>query len=529
MALLPHQKTGLDWMRERERERGSLGGIIGDEMGMGKTRMVLTHIQRSDPGATLLITPASVRLQWMSEAKALVDGRKLRCLLYNGKKKSVRFNNYDLVLVSYENLVLDSERDQKLLKSLWSRVILDEAHRIRNPRSKTFLSVMRLSSKYRWSISGTIIQNKVFELAQQIRYLRIAPHNTYSCYWCGKCESTEPPGRGACVQCNCPSKNHQLRFANDILSKLLPGTDSYVTAKRELDEILENVMLRRTKCELGLDPPVETVQYVELNTVERKLYTDFELSIQLGDQFKMSHAFTLLLRLRQLCNFASCSRYCSMCLVQLVVKDEVCTSMCGHSHHARCGDGKLLSVCPLCMNPIKPILLNRILSCSKVETVLNLIHSSNDKILIFSNFLSTIDIVSKRLDLASIEHGIVTGSVNQPRRQTIQDKFNSPTSEMKVMLLSLTAGGEGLNLGAARLVIIMDPWWNPQIERQAAHRAHRLFSTSGVRIIKVITRDTVEERIQNLQHRKQAVFDAILANSPIEIDRLDVKYLLSRA
>jgi SNF2 family DNA or RNA helicase len=168
-------------------------------------------------------------------------------------------------------------------------------------------------------------------------------------------------------------------------------------------------------------------------------------------------------------------------------------------------------------------------SSGKLDALLELVNdaiSSGRKIIVFSQFVKMLKLIKKSFDRQKINYQYLDGSTRN-RMERVNQFNNDP--EIKVFLISLKAGGVGLNLTSADMVIHVDPWWNPMVERQAADRAHRLGQQNRVMVYKLITRGTVEEKMLKLQKKKQNVFDNIIEDNvnPIEaITWEDIQELL---
>jgi non-specific serine/threonine protein kinase len=146
---------------------------------------------------------------------------------------------------------------------------------------------------------------------------------------------------------------------------------------------------------------------------------------------------------------------------------------------------------------------------------------SNQKMLIFSQFTSLLSIIRQWLEKEKIAYEYLDGSTK--KRQERVDNFND-NKDIPVFLLSLKAGGTGLNLCSASTVIIYDPWWNPAVELQATDRTHRIGQTKTVNSIKLVAKDSIEEKILNMQAKKQKIFDNLIEN-PAEANKLTIKEL----
>jgi SNF2 family DNA or RNA helicase len=151
---------------------------------------------------------------------------------------------------------------------------------------------------------------------------------------------------------------------------------------------------------------------------------------------------------------------------------------------------------------------------------------SGHRILIFSQFTSMLDIIKDMLDENSIEYKYLDGSTNMKERGNLVKSFNE--GEGKVFLISLKAGGTGLNLTGADTVIHFDPWWNPAVENQASDRAYRIGQKNSVQVMKLITKDTIEEKIYELQEKKKKLIDSIIKPGETMISKLteeEIKYI----
>lgn len=278
------------------------------------------------------------------------------------------------------------------------------------------------------------------------------------------------------------SKEH---FQEQYLKPILDG-DSHKA--ETLRKRLKPFILRRLKSEVASELPdrIERLLYCEMDTKQSELYQTYRLSAQREIVQKLSQglswlqALEALLRLRQIATDPS-------------LVDASATR-----------------------SPKIDLLITELERC----------HQAGAKALVFSQWTQFLDRIGARLETESIEFLRIDGSTRD--RQTIVDEFqNNP--EKKVLLLSLKAAGVGLNLTAAEQVFIMDPWWNPAAEDQAADRAHRIGQDKNVVISKIITKDTVEERILELQEKKRELAQMILAGgtgSAASLSRDDILRLL---
>lgn len=152
---------------------------------------------------------------------------------------------------------------------------------------------------------------------------------------------------------------------------------------------------------------------------------------------------------------------------------------------------------------------------SKLEILMNIIKSNKTrKILVFSQFTKVLDLIGNRLNEENISYSYIDGKIDAKKRLELVEEFNN-TDKNKVFLISLKAGGTGLNLTSASMIIHFDPWWNPAVEDQASDRAHRIGQKNVVDVIKLISKDTVEEKVIEMQEIKKDLIDDII-NSNLE-------------
>ena len=335
VKLLPHQVEGVDWMRGRElgtskRGRVPKGGILADDMGLGKTlqsiSLILTNPKPAVDDAefdkrklaiglekcTLVVAPLALIRQWELEIKEKVEtSHQLKVIVHHGPQRTKRFQDlkqYDVVITTYQILVSEfgsSSNEEDGLKVgcfglHWYRVILDEAHTIKNRNAKATQACCALRSEYRWCLTGTPMQNNLDELQSLIKFLRIRPFNDLS-EWKGQIERPMKNGRGdvAIKRLRHYLKIFMKRRTKDILRKdgaLNPGGKP--SAPGEASTLGFKVTERK----------IEKV-FAEFSPEERRFYerleqrTDASLEQMMsGEKVSYASALVLLLRLRQACN-----------------------------------------------------------------------------------------------------------------------------------------------------------------------------------------------------------------------------------
>ncbi|KAJ1730402.1 DNA repair protein rad16 [Coemansia biformis] len=304
IKLLPFQQEGVHWMATQEKTEFS-GGILADEMGMGKTLQTigLMLVNRGKP--TLVVCPTVALLQWKAEIEAATDAlsvfvyygdarKKLGGGEEGGDKGPSELANYDVVLTTYAVLesgfrretqgfrlkgVLHHE-DSLLHKIDWFRMVLDEAHNLKDRWSNTSRAAFDVSASRIWSLTGTPLHNRVGELFSLIRLTRSYPFCLYFCHSCA-CSSLywEFAQSKYCSECGCKRLYHfsywNMHILKPIQENPIRSTASRVGFKK-LDKLLDNIMLRRTKVEraedLGLPPRIVVTRRDKFSPEEEDLY-----------------------------------------------------------------------------------------------------------------------------------------------------------------------------------------------------------------------------------------------------------------
>lgn len=339
LTMLPFQLEGLAWMKKQEAGPWS-GGVLADEMGMGKTIQTISLILSDRvPGVlkqTLVIAPTVAIIQWRNEIEKFTEG--LGVQVWHGGNRSnapKEMEKFDVVLTSFA--VLEStfrrqhsgfRRKGQLIKEpsllhqiKWHRVILDEAHNIKDRTCNTAKGAFALVSKYKWCLSGTPLQNRVGELYSLIRFLGADPFSYYFCKLCD-CKSLHWSfsDRRSCDQCNHSPMQHVCFWNNEILKPVQKYGASVVgshghTAFNKLQVLLDRMMLRRTKLEraddLGLPPRAVLVRRDYFTEEEEELYSSlysdvtrkFSTYADAGTVLNnYGNIFQLITRMRQMSN-----------------------------------------------------------------------------------------------------------------------------------------------------------------------------------------------------------------------------------
>jgi superfamily II DNA or RNA helicase len=460
--LRPYQREGLAWLHFLD--DFGFGGCLADDMGLGKTVQVLALLderraardvktkgrKKADaaPRPSLVVVPRSLVFNWIEEARRFAPN--LSVLNYTGLDRSGvrdRLHEFDLIVTTYGTV----RRDIAHLREIdFDYAILDEAQAIKNASSQAAKACRLLQARRRLAMTGTPVENHLGELWSLFDFLNPGMLG----------RSSRLSGLVA----------NTARRGDDPEAAHGSSTDTGLLAR-----VLRPFLLGRTKQQVLSDLPEKTEQtlYCELDASDRKLYDELrnhyrQALVDRVNKFGLKkskiHVLEALLRLRQ----AACHP--------------------GLLDQKKTGAGS-----------------------SKLETLmeqLTEVIAEGHKVLVFSQFTSLLAIVRKRLDGQRIVYEYLDGKTT--RRQAKVERFQSD-ADCPLFLISLKAGGQGLNLTAADYVFILDPWWNPAVEAQAVDRAHRIGQRRRVFAYRLIARDTVEEKIQQLQDQKRELAEAIVS------------------
>lgn len=570
--LMPHQLYGVSWMQDRENSRVS-GGILADEMGLGKTLQMIGLMLRDKVGSlNLVIVPSIALSQWISEINRHAPGA-FNVIVHHGRTKNDRFrideDKYNLIITTYGTVESEYRRKSGQLHSLrLRRIVLDEAHTIKDNRSSTTKAISMLNAERRWGLTGTPIQNRVNDLLSLVKYLKMDPHSFYFCkkcsckslFWLRFNEQENYKYHGKCV-CGHASSSHfswwNRRIANPI--RELGQTDQGAGLFERLHAIIKQMILRRTKVHLekslGLPSKVVIVKRCFFSAQELEFYTSlysdtkskfnsYAIKGQILNNY--GHIFELLQKMRMAVNHPYLTYKKSTLLNNIVIcgfcheeADDPIRSKCNHIFCRKEAEMFLQesSKCPVCRVPITIDLCSREIlqtdyvlstenwqSSTKIETVVQMLDSfkgegRSPKSIIFSQFVNFLEILRWRLERAGFRCVKIYGSMNISQRQAAIDEFNK-NREITVFLISLKAGGVALNLTEAENVFIMDLWWNPAVEEQAMDRIHRIGQFRPIRIYKIVIEDSIESRVLMLQNKKKALFDTAVDNDMAALQRL---------
>ncbi|ODQ63151.1 hypothetical protein NADFUDRAFT_39087, partial [Nadsonia fulvescens var. elongata DSM 6958] len=602
------------------------GGILADEMGLGKTisTLALIHTNQYDENdkeeadlgdnyaryTTLVVAPMSLLAQWESEVAncSMADNIMGKSMLYYGdnvhdlrsklcgpgarvQAPRVVITSFGVVMSEYNQVNNGASRKNGLFGVNFYRVVLDEAHTIKNRNTKTAKSCYALNAERKWALTGTPIVNRLEDLFSLIKYLKVEPWNDFS-------------------------------FWRTFITVPFESKD-VVRALNVVQSVFEPLVLRRTKDMkqpdgtplITLPPKVVEIEQVDLSEDERVMYNHifrmakgtYQESVGNGTMMKSYTAIlSQILRLRQVCchpylvsnaaslnsaaiddldegtiinpscynedieaiiqrfstpetpNETPVSSYgkfamdqivnqamdteCPICTAEPIAAEQLGVTPCWHFGCLGCLEDHIeyqikTGAEPRCHICRKPLARGEIMEVLRVpqkgdshnnidvdqvtmrpyrgnlgqsaKTLALLKHlkrtRSQDplaKCVVFSQFTSFLDIIGQALTRDKFHVLRFDGTLSQRERTRVLDSFRDSIQPGTVLLLSLKAGGVGLNLVSAKFAFLMDPWWSFAVEAQAIDRIHRMGQTADVKVVRFIVKDTVELRMLKIQERK---------------------------
>ncbi|PVH97783.1 hypothetical protein DM02DRAFT_657940 [Periconia macrospinosa] len=561
------------------------GGILADDMGLGKTIQVISLIMadrelgRRAPDttdATLILAPVSVMSNWSTQMQLHVKPEHaLRVMFYHGTRKQpitpASIGQFDVVITTFDSVSSEyySQKSGTLPRKSgvysvkWRRVILDEAHGIRNPKAKRTIAVTNLMAQSRWALTGTPIVNNLKDLYSLVRFLRLS----------GGLDSLEI-------------------FHSTIMRPVLAGD---ARGNKSLQMLMANICLRRKKemsfIDLRIPELSEYVHKVTLFPHEQEKYNMLDAQAKgtldlyrnhMGGKDASNmyrHLLEILLRMRQLCNHWKLvgedrldsiikqleaegvvdvkddkTRIALQQILQLSIDSQeecpVCMetlrepviTQCAHVFCTACIERviEIQHKCPLCragldnlstttIKPAKeisapePSTQEQIIdkeslekeSSSKLVAMLSILTASakdpSNKTIIFSQWTSFLDIIQPHLTEAGFTYARIDGSMTALQRDAALQTFDtSPTCT--ILLASLAVCSVGLNLVAANQVILSDTWWAPAIEDQAVDRVHRLGQKRETKVFRLVVDGSIEEKVIGIQEDKRRLMSLAFAD-----------------
>ena len=467
-TLRSYQQEGVNWLRFLE-NRGFCG-ILADEMGLGKTLQTLAWIQLGRSDESHQGKPALIvcptSLVENWREETVKFTPNLKVLTLQGTDRHRKWKNIEKFDLVITSYALMRRDIEKHMEYTYSIAILDEAQHIKNRATQNALSAKKIKADHRLVLTGTPIENGVTDLWSIMDFLM--------------------PGY----------LGHHKNFRDYYELPILNGGPDGEHAQLNLRRKLHPFLLRRLKKQVAKDlpPKIERTAPCKLTQDQHRVYMQLledsrqkisEMVEKEGLNKSRMEILKTLLRLRQTCNH-----------IDLLKLEGV------KSKHPS----------------------------AKMELFFELLNEALDskhRVLVFSQFTSMLAILRDELESRELKYCYLDGSTKD--RQDVVRKFNKD-QRIPVFLMSLKAGGTGLNLTGADKVIHFDPWWNPAVEDQATDRAHRIGQKRTVYSVKLITKGTVEEKVVEMQQRKKGIIDATLTTDEQVMQKLtweDVQELLN--
>ncbi|KYN02202.1 PREDICTED: transcription termination factor 2 [Cyphomyrmex costatus] len=572
VQLMPHQQHALAWLLWREQQRPS-GGVLADDMGLGKTltmiALVLTTLAQKDfnesdderekettknksshyKGSTLVVCPASLLSQWENEVRNRCKRGLLSVEVHHGSNRQSapkKLARNDLVITTYNILSREYKTNSTLYKINWKRVILDEAHVVRNPKSQASEAVCGLVANKRWALTGTPIQNKELDLYSILKFLKCSPFDDLRVWkrWVDNKNAAGHQRLATVMKTLMLRRTKQELMSNGELENLPDKSIEEVIVQLDQQEqlVYEKVLAySRTLFAQFLAQRAEKDHMLDLHSgkYNKPSYfsnpnkeTQFTKAqnklLALHADVKTHEILVLLLRLRQVC--------CHPALIHAMLDQEdlqqsgimdienVDMDLLSRVHNISLNgidnkeeentgvDRRIMENLLTIDNPVFDD--DRISSKMKVllNMVKDILQRDNDKIIIVSQWTMLLEVIASHLpSIKGATFNKFTGKVPIKDRQGIMESFNNLNSGPRILLLSLTAGGVGLNLVGGNHLLLFDIHWNPQLETQAQDRIYRFGQTKNVYIYKFICVNTIEERIKMLQERKLQIANNVLS------------------
>jgi len=443
-TLRGYQLEGLSWLSFLRKH--GIGGILADDMGLGKTLQTLSLLLGEKERGIEVPSMAVLPTSLIHNwlNEAKKFAPKLKVKIYTGINRVKDVSKFE----GYD-LILTTygivRQDIEILSQFpFHYLILDESQTIKNPASKTAKAIKKMMAHHRLSLTGTPIENTVMDIWSQMAFLN--------------------PGLLG-------NENFFKKFYVQPIEK---GKDPARIAK--LRRIIYPFILRRRKrqVEKELPPKIERLHYCGMDEKQQALYEETRNQYRnyllelVNEGTYRKNKLNLLAGLQK--------------LRQIAIHPKLVAN----------GDFEL----------------EQSGKYMEIKRLIGQVISKKSKVLVFSQFVKTLQLLKNDLEKEGIRFNYLDGSTKDRQEQV--DSFQTDKS-IPVFLISLKAGGVGLNLTAADYVFILDPWWNPAVENQAIDRSHRIGQKKTVFYYKFITEDTIEEKILDLQKRKAKLSDDIIS------------------
>ncbi|OAA78138.1 SNF2-family ATP dependent chromatin remodeling factor snf21 [Akanthomyces lecanii RCEF 1005] len=477
--LKEYQVKGLQWMISLY--NNNLNGILADEMGLGKTIQTISLItylieRKQQTGPYLVIVPLSTLTNWNLEFEKWAPS--ISRIVYKGppntrklQQEKIRQGRFQVLLTTYEYII----KDRPILSKIkWFHMIIDEGHRMKNSNSKLSATIQQYyNTRFRLILTGTPLQNNLSELWAMLNF--VLPNIFKSATTFDEWFNTPFANTGG-------------------QDKIELTEEEQILVIRRLHKVLRPFLLRRLKKDVEKDLPDKTEKVIKckFSALQSKLYkqmvTHNKIAVSDSKSGKAGARglSNMIMQLRKLCNHP-------------FVFDEV----------------------ENVMNPLSisnDILWRTAGKFELLDRILPKYHATGHRVLMFFQMTAIMDIMEDYLRYRRMEYLRLDGTTKSDERSDLLRDFNAPDSPYFMFLLSTRAGGLGLNLQTADTVIIYDSDWNPHQDLQAQDRAHRIGQKNEVRILRLISSNSVEEKIL-----ERARFKLDMDGKVIQAGRFDNK------
>jgi len=457
VKLREYQKEGVKWLKYLYDNK--FGGCLADDMGLGKTVQtiaLLSYIYPKTKKPSLVVLPKSLLNNWQKELEKF--NPSLSFYAYYGTDRSFdKIKKHQIILTTYALVRNDIENFKDIN---FDTIILDESQNIKNLDSKIAKAVMLLEGEHRFALSGTPIENSLFELYSLFRFLNA-----------GMFASANDFKRDYAVPIQ--SEN------NEEVARILRAKISPFLLRRLKEDVLDDLPKKQ-----------EQIVYVNMEEEHQRFYNERRdyfkkmLDTQIETTGIKQSKFLILQAFNELRQIASAPELKSSSKSMVSSKIEMLFEM------------------------LEEIIAN------------------GHKVLIFANYLGSVELIANKAQEKGMEYLTMTGSTNN--REAIVEEFQN-NKRYSLFIMTLKVGGVGLNLTQADYVFIFDPWWNKSAENQAIDRVHRIGQKNQVFAYKMISKGTIEEKILELQAQKQDMTDMVIGGDESGLKELtssDLDYIL---
>ncbi|MFN6570032.1 DEAD/DEAH box helicase [Dendronalium sp. ChiSLP03b] len=463
--LRPYQERGAAWLAFLE--RWGLGACLADDMGLGKTIQFiafLLHLKEQDAleKPTLLVCPTSVLGNWEREVKRFAP--TLKVLQYHGDKRPK--GKAFLEAVKKHDLVITSysliHRDIKSLQGIsWQAIVLDEAQNVKNPEAKQSQAVRQLETTFRIALTGTPVENRLQELWSILDFLNPGYLGNRQFFQRRFAMPIEKYGDTASL--------------NQLRSLVQPFILRRLKTDRDIIQDLPDKQEMNVFCGLTPEQAALYQQVVEASLAEIESAEGLQ---------RRGMILALLVKLKQICNHPA--QYLKAATLE--------------KHHS----AKL----------------------QRLEEMLDVALAEGDRALIFTQFAEWGKLLKPHLEKQlGREILFLYGSTSKKQREEMIDRFQHDPQGPPIMILSLKAGGVGLNLTRANHVFHFDRWWNPAVENQATDRVFRIGQTRNVQVHKFVCTGTLEEKIHDMIESKKQLAEQVVSAGEEWLTEMDTDQL----